>query len=277
MDVISSVFQREVRAGERLGQDQEVVLAARSRRGDAQAADRLLRAHLRGVVAVAVRYRRYGVPLGELVAEGAFGMVQALAKFDEARGIRFSTYANHWIRAYVLEHVIRSWSLVGAGAGVLRSRHFFRVRRERARVLSLLGEGEEADHALAARLSLSVEQARDMVSRLEGRDVSLSQPVSKGSSVTLMDSLPGAIDHEHGLLGLEQRRHLESAVASALATLDPRERYIAEHRLMADGTDELSLAEISRSMGISRERARQLELRAKRKLRACLATLQQAE
>src|SRR5688572_30094858 len=115
MDVIPSVFQREVRAGERLGRDQEVVLAARSRRGDAQAADRLLRAHLRGVVAVAVRYRRYGVPLGELVAEGAFGMVQALAKFDEARGIRFSTYANHWIRAYVLEHVIRSWSLVGGG------------------------------------------------------------------------------------------------------------------------------------------------------------------
>jgi RNA polymerase sigma-32 factor len=277
MDAIPSVFQREVRAGERLGRDQEVRLAVRSRTGDAQAADRLLRAHLRGVVAVAVRYRRYGVPLGELVAEGAFGMVQALAKFDEARGIRFSTYANHWIRAYVLEHVIRSWSLVGGGAGVLRSRHFFRVRRERARVLSLLGEGEAADRALAARLSLSVEQARDMVSRLEARDVSLSQPVRNGSTVTLMDLLPGANDHEHGLVGLERRLHLESAVASALTTLDPRERYIAEHRLMADGADELSLAEISRSMGISRERARQLETRAKRKLRERLATLHEAK
>jgi RNA polymerase sigma-32 factor len=277
MDVIPSVFQREVRAGERLGRDQEVVLAARSRRGDAQAADRLLRAHLRCVVAVAVRYRRYGVPLGELVAEGAFGMVQALAKFDEARGIRFSTYANHWIRAYVLEHVIRSWSLVGGGAGVLRSRHFFRVRRERARVLSLLGEGEAADRALAARLSLSVEQARDMVSRLEGRDVSLSQPVRDGSTVTLMDLLPGANDQEHGLVGRERRLHLEAAVESALTTLDPRERYIAEHRLMAEGFEELSLAEISRSMGISRERARQLELRAKRKLRARLAMLHDAQ
>jgi RNA polymerase sigma-32 factor len=277
MNAILPLFQREAASGERLGRDDEIALVARFRRGDARAADRLLRAHLRGVLAVAARYRRYGVPLGELVAEGAFGMVQALAKFDETRGIRFSTYANHWIRAYVLEHVIRSWSLVGGGAGVLRSRHFFRVRRERSRVLSLLGEGEAADQALAKRLSLSVEQAREMVERLEGRDLSLSHPVRAGSNVTWLDSLAGVDDQERSLLGLEQQVRLSSCVAGAVATLDPRERYIAEHRLMADPAEELSLAEISRKMGVSRERARQLETRAKQKLRACLAELHAAE
>jgi RNA polymerase sigma-32 factor len=276
MNAILPLFQREAASGERLGRDEEVALVARFREGDVQAADRLLRAHLRGVVAVAVRYRRYGVPLGELVAEGAFGMVQALSKFDAGRGIRFSTYANHWIRAYVLEHVIRSWSLVGGGAGVLRSRHFFRVRRERSRVLSLLGEGEAADRALAERLSLSVEQTREMVERLEGRDLSLSHPVRAGSSVTWLDSLAGADDQERSLLGFERQSRLRSCVARAVATLDPRERYIAEHRLMADPVEELSLAEISRKMGVSRERARQLETRAKQKLRACLAELRVA-
>jgi RNA polymerase sigma-32 factor len=273
MDAILSVFQREARAGERLGHDEEVALVERFRAGEVAAADRLLRAHLRGVVSVAFRYRRYGVPHAELVAEGAFGMVQALAKFDTARRVRFATYANHWIRAYVLEHVIRSWSLVGGGAGVLRSRHFFRVRRERSRVLSLLGEGEAADQALAARLSLSVEEAREMVSRIEARDVSLSQPLGSGSSTTLVDMLPAADDHELGWSTLEERARLVSCVARAVAALDPRERYIAERRLMADPAEELSLAEISRKMGVSRERARQLETRAKRKLRAQLEEL----
>jgi RNA polymerase sigma-32 factor len=273
MNAILPVFGREARASERLGHGQELSLIERFRAGDVPAADRLLRAHLRGVVAVATRYRRYGVPLPELVAEGAFGMVQALAKFDTARGIRFSTYANHWIRAYVLEHVIRSWSLVGAGSGVLRSRHFFRVRRERSRVLSLLGEGEAADQALAARLSLSIEQARDMVHHLEQRDVSLSHPIRTGSTVTLLDSLPSADDHERSFAALERQCILSARVAEAMTALDPRERYIAERRLMADPAEELSLAEISRTMGVSRERARQLETRTKRKLRARLEEL----
>jgi RNA polymerase sigma-32 factor len=246
MNPILPVFGREARGAGRLDHGQEVALIERFRAGDVRAADLLLRAHLRGVLAVATRYRRYGVPLPDLVAEGAFGMVQALAKFDTSRGIRFSTYANHWIRAYVLEHVIRSWSLVGAGSGVLRSRHFFRVRRERARVLSLLGEGEAADQALAARLSLSIEQTRQMVSQLEQRDVSLSQPINTGSTLTLLDSLPSLEDHECSLETSQRQRILHVHVAHAMTTLDARERYIAERRLMADPAEELSLAEISR-------------------------------
>jgi RNA polymerase sigma-32 factor len=111
---------------------------------------------------------------------------------------------------------------------------------------------------------------------LEQRDVSLSQPVSTGSTLTLLDSLPAVDDLEHSLASSEQQRMLHARVAEAMTTLDARERYIAERRLMADPAEELSLAEISRKMGVSRERARQLETRTKRKLRARLEELRSA-
>ena len=113
----------------------EVALFERFRAsGDARAADEIVRASLPSVVMIAQRYRRYGLREGELVAEGNFGLVRALTKFDPSRGNRFMTYATYWIRAYVIDYVIRSWSLVGGGSGALRSRLFFKLRRERARV-----------------------------------------------------------------------------------------------------------------------------------------------
>lgn len=258
----------------KLGREEEHELACRFRdAGDRKAAARLLQGHLRSVIAVATRYRRYGVPLEELIAEGAFGMVQALQKFEPARGIRFATYANHWIRAYVLEHVIRSWSLVGGGAGALRSRLFFRVRREHRRVLALYGEGSDADQELARRLGVSERVAREMVQRLEARDVSVENRVGGDDAPRLVDLLPSEPDQERGLVASQEQRLREQAVAFAIPTLDARERFIAERRLMAEPADELSLAEISRHMGVSRERARQLETRTKRKLRERLATL----
>src|SRR6188768_1153721 len=112
---------------------------------DPVAKERLLAAHLRYVVAIALRYRRYGVPIEELVSEGNFGLVHALGKFETSRGTRFVTYAAYWIRAYALNHVIRSWSLVGSGSGALRSKMFFKLRRERVRIANLVGEGDHAD------------------------------------------------------------------------------------------------------------------------------------
>jgi RNA polymerase sigma-32 factor len=258
----------------KLSREEELELTSRFREGrDREAAGRLLQGHLRGVIAVATRYRRYGVPLDELVAEGAFGMVLALQKFEPGRGIRFATYADHWIRAYVLEHVIRSWSLVGGGAGPLRSRLFFRVRRERRRVTALLGEGPDADRELARRLQVSEEVARDMVQRLEARDVSVERRVGGDDSPRLLDLFPADSDQEKSLTAHQEQRLRELAVAEAIPTLDARERFIAERRLMAEPAEELSLAEISRHMGVSRERARQLETRTKRKLRERLAGL----
>jgi RNA polymerase sigma-32 factor len=236
--------------------------------GDTSAKDEVIAAHLRYVVAIALRYRRYGVPLEELVSEGNFGLVHALGKFEPGRGTRFVTYAAYWIRAYVLNHVIRSWSLVGVGSGALRSKMFFRLRRERVRIANLVGEGGQADTMLAEALGLPESTVMAMVRRLDARDVSLDSKPFDGSSTSLGDMLvSNDRDQEETMASSELDGHLRDAVKSAMAGLDERERYIAENRLMADSEDELSLAEIGRRLGVSRERARQLEVRTKRKLK----------
>lgn len=243
-------------------------------RGDEHAADKLVRAHLRYVVAIALKYRRYGVPLSELIAEGNFGVVHALKKFQPERGNRFVTYAAYWIRAYILNYIIRSWSLVGAGSGALRSKMFFRLRREKVRVLNLVGDGEAADELLAKRLGLTVEQTQGMLRRLEARDVSLDTKVFDDSGTAVLDTLtaPGQ-DQEQSLASSNTLTRLREAVRGAITELDQRERYIVENRLMADPEDELSLAELGRRLGVSRERARQLEARAKKKLKGRLEVL----
>ncbi len=233
-----------------------------------RARDRLLAAHLRYVVAIALRYRRYGVPVEELVSEGNFGLVHALGKFEPGRGTRFVTYAAYWIRAYVLNHVIRSWSLVGVGSGALRSKMFFRLRRERVKIANLVGDGEQADTMLAQAMGLPEATVQAMVRRLDARDVSLDTKPFEDSSTSLGDLLAAPDrSQEETLAATERDVQVRVAVRSAMADLDERERYIAEKRLMADRDDELSLAEIGRRLGVSRERARQLEVRTKRKLR----------
>lgn len=235
---------------------------------DTGARDRILASHLRYVVAIALRYRRYGVPLEELVSEGNFGLVHALGKFDLGRGTRFVTYAAYWIRAYVLNHVIRSWSLVGVGSGALRSKMFFRLRRERVKIANLVGEGGQADSMLAEALGLPEATVVAMSRRLDSRDVSLDSKPYDGSSTSLADLLvSNETDQEQTFASSQTDEQLRTAVQQAMAGLDERERYIAENRLMADREDELSLAEIGRRLGVSRERARQLEVRTKRKLK----------
>lgn len=242
--------------------------------GDVRARDELVSTQLRYVVAIALKYKRYGVPVAELVAEGNFGVVHALKKFEPARGNRFVTYAAYWIRAYILNYIIRSWSLVGVGSGALRSKMFFKLRRERIRVTNLLGEGDAADEALAERLSIPKEKLGGMLRRLEARDVSLDTPLFDDSGATLMDALANTGTNQEDKL-IERRRgiRVQSLVRDAVKDLDKRERYIVENRMMADAEDEMSLAEIGRRLGVSRERARQLEARAKRKLEARITQL----
>jgi RNA polymerase sigma-32 factor len=243
---------------------------------DIKARATLVDAHLRYVVAIALKYRRYGVPIDELISEGNFGVVHALSKFEPSRGTRFVTYAAYWIRAYVLNHIIRSWSLVGVGSGALRSKMFFKLRRERVKILNRVGEGDEADALLAQSMNLPQAKVVSMVRRLEARDVSLDTKVYDDSSATLGDMLVGNEgSQEDELAAIELGDHLRDAVRRAVTVLDKRERFIVEHRLMADGDDELSLAEIGRRLGVSRERARQLEARAKRKLKTRIEELSQ--
>jgi len=255
-----------------LSREEEVALARRwIQEGDHAAAAKLVHANLRYVVAIAITYRRYGLSLSDLIAEGNFGIVHAIRKFDPDRGTRFVTYAAYWIRAYILNYVIRSWSLVGVGSGPLRSKLFFRLRRERARIASLVGEGEEGNEMLAERFGAPAEKVLSMARRLEARDVSLDARVFDDGATTLVDTLESeGISQEEALAESQEQQQLRERLRVAVESLDPRERYIVEVRMMADDDDELSLAEIGRRLGVSRERARQLESRAKKKLRARL-------
>ena len=251
--------------------ERELVLRWRNQR-DPAAADALAKAHLPHVVATAMHFRRYGISIDELVAEGSVGMVNALIKFDPERGTRFVTYATHWIRAKILGCVVHSWSMVGSGAGALRSKYFFRLRRERARVSNLFRDEGEARSELAKRLDVSLSQLSVMLDRLDKRDVSLDGRTCEAAAPLLDSQIAQHDDQETCLVNDQSRGHRAAAVRSALLTLDERERFIAENRLMADQDDELSLAEVGRRFGVSRERVRQLEVRAKEKLRTLLGS-----
>jgi len=263
-----TTYTKTVQTYATLSRDEELELFRRWRiRGDERARDTLVRSSLRHVVAIARKHRRYGVPLAELVAEGNFGVVRALEKFDPDRGTLFMTYASHWIRACILQHVLKTWSIVGSG--LPRSKLFFKLRRERVRLHNVLGESENIDERLAERLGISGKALRAMIERLDQRDFSLEAEIFAEGHVTFGSTLPSTEpNQEERALAGEFHLNAEEAVREALAVLDPRERYIVEHRLLADRQAEISLADVGRLLGVSRERARQLEARAKRKLRA---------
>lgn len=258
-----------------LSREKEADLARTYRdKGDQKAAAHLALANLRHVVSIAISYRRYGIPLADLIAEGNFGIVHAIRKYDPERGNRFVTYAAYWVRAYILNHVIHSWSLVGVGSGPLRSKMFFRLRRERARIAGLVGEGEVGDNMLAEKFGAPAEKVLEMARRLEARDVSLDTKVFEDGARSLVDTLVAdEQDQEERFSRAEEGQLLREKLTLAVQNLDPRERYIVEARMMADPEEELSLAEIGRRLGVSRERARQLEARAKKKLRDRLLPL----
>jgi RNA polymerase sigma-32 factor len=255
----------------RVTREEEEVLVARWRgSADRRAADKLVASHLRDVVAIALRFRFYGTPVGELIAEGNLGLLKALEKYDTSFGTRFGTYAAYWIRAYVVGHALRSWSMVGNRSGVMRSKLFFKLRRERARLESMHGVGGDVNTLLAERMNVTETKLAVMLNRMDARDVSLDDPIGDDSRTTLGDQLLGGEDQEQSYAQHQLRQRMTEVLEDALRTLDARERFIVEARLMADHEEELSLADIGRQLGVSRERARQLEKRARDKLRGAL-------
>jgi RNA polymerase sigma-32 factor len=271
-DATLSAYIERVRNIPRLSREEEHALAVTAVQGDVQAAHRLVEANLRYAVAVALQYRRYGIPVWELIEEGNLGLMLAVRKFDPERGTRFVTYAGYWIRAYVLDLVVRSKTMVGAGSGALRSKIFFRLRRERAQISNREPDPERRLEILAERFGVDVERIRLMLAQVDSRDLSLDAPVRADGSLTILDTLRDAsIDQETALAESEQQANVEHHLGGALRALDARERFIVEQRMLAD--DEVSLAELGRKLGISRERARQIEARAKRKLRKHLEGL----
>jgi RNA polymerase sigma-32 factor len=257
----------------RLSREVEHDLALAARAGDSDAAHKLIEANLRFVVAVALQYRRYGIPISELIAEGSLGLILAVRKFDPERGTRFVTYAGYWIRAYVLDLVVKSASMVGGGSGALRSKLYFRLRRERARVSNHEQDQTRVVETLAQQFHVDTERMSRMLRQIDARDVSLDMTAHADSSMTMLDTLQDdGASQEEELMASEQQHGLNDRLGSALGALDRRERYIVEQRIMGD--DEMSLAELGRRLGVSRERARQIEARAKRKLRKRLVGLE---
>jgi RNA polymerase sigma-32 factor len=267
-----SRYIEKVRQIPKLSREEEHELGLRALEGDREAIDGLVQANLRYVVAVALQYRRYGIRLSDLIAEGNVGLMMAVRKFDPERGTRFVTYAGYWIRAYILDCVVRSASLVGAGSGALRSKVFFRLRRERAKVANLELDPTERNRMLAERFEVSPEKMERMLRRLDGKDVSLDQKVFDDSGVTMVDTLVSdGIDQETEAMDSQRREVLSSRLSQAIETLDKRERFIVTERFLKG--EDISLAAIGRKLGVSRERARQLEARAKKKLRQRLSDL----
>ena len=258
-------YIQQVRAIPKLSREDEHQLALRAREGDQDAADRLVEANLRYVVAIGLQYRRYGVAIGDLIAEGSVGLVTAVRKFDPHRGTRFVTYAGYWIRAFVLEAVVRSSTMIGAGSGPFRSKLFFRLRRERARLSNLIADPEELIAKLASDFDTTPQKMTELLRRLDQREISLDAPAYSDSDATLVEMLPGNAEPQDVVVARRRRQSgIELRLEGALSVLDDRERLIVEKRILSD--DSASLASLGRELGVSRERARQLEARAKKKL-----------
>lgn len=259
-------YIQRARAIPRLSREEEHDLAIAAQKGDQTAVAKLVEANLRFSVAIALQYSRYNIPISELIAEGNVGLMTAVQKFDPERGTRFVTYAGYWIRAFILEAVVKSGRSVGGGTGALRSKLFFRLRRERARASNVASSYAEQQTLLAERFGVSEERMGEMLKQLDSRDVSLDSTPYTDSRATLLDTLADSDpSQEAALIEDESRGRINGSLKDALSLLDKRERFIIEQRVMSD--EELSLAELGRKLGVSRERARQLESRAKKKLR----------
>ena len=270
-------FQSYVEAVERfpvLSREDELALAERWRvQNDRSAADALVQSHLRSVVKVAKKYRGYGIYLSDLVAEGNLGLLEAVTRFEPERGLRFFTYARHWVRAYILAHVLKHWSIVDLGTTALQSKMFFRLQSEHARLQVELGEGDDSiEGRLASKFSTSGEHVRSALQRLGRRDASLDAPVLDGN-MTFLDTLHNVqVSQEAQVAAAEVSLAVRAAIAEVWPSLDCRERIIVGERLLPEDGDAKTLASLGRQLGITRERVRQLEAGVKGKLRTVLGT-----
>ena len=257
-------YLEEIRRFPMLEPDQEYMLAKRWREhSDPDAAQQLITSHLRLVARIAMGYRGYGLPIGEVISEGNVGLMQAVKRFEPDRGFRLATYAMWWIRASIQEYILRSWSLVKMGTTAAQKKLFFNLRRAKSQ-LQALEEGDlrpEHVKSIAKKLGVTEEDVISMNRRLGG-DASLNAPVrSDAESGEWQDWLvDDAPDQEEQLVKSEESTRRKNYLASALSMLNERERRIFEARRLAD--DPVTLEDLSAEFGVSRERIRQIEVRA---------------
>ena len=268
-----SLYLSEINRYSLLKVEEEQKLARRFAKGDFQAGHSLVTANLRFVVKVAYEYRSYGIRMSDLIQEGNIGLMKAVQKFDADKGIRLISYAVWWIRAYIQNYILKSWSLVKLGTTQAQRKLFFSLARTR-RELEKYNATDTAIpvEEIAKRLRVKPTEVREMEQRMGGRDLSLDAPMGEDGSSTHVDfvasSAPG---QDEEAADKEEAGMINARVRTALTRLDPRERFIIEQRVMNERP--MTLKELGEHFGFSRERARQLEIRAKDKLKAELAAL----
>jgi RNA polymerase sigma-32 factor len=268
-------FVRAAMRAPYLERDEEHALAVRWREERDQAAlDRLASAHMRLVIAIAARFRNFGLPMGDLIQEGHVGLLEAAARFEPDREVRFSTYATWWIRASIQDYILRNWSIVRGGTSSSQKSLFFNLRRLRARLAQSSDQRpRRAVFAeIANALGVSVGDVEVMDSRLSAPDTSLNAPLHEADTDNTSNRQDFLVDDAplpDETVGDEvDRQRRTTWLRSALNVLNERElRIVKERRLRDEGA---TLEQLGESLGISKERVRQIESRALEKLREAL-------
>jgi RNA polymerase sigma-32 factor len=271
-------YLSEIRRFPLLTVDEEQTLARTFRgKGDTRAAHKLVTANLRFVVKIAYEYRSYGFSVIDLIQEGNLGLMKAVQKFDPDKGIRLISYAVWWIRAFIQNHILRSYSLVKLGTTQAQRKLFFslaRTKRELDKASTEHGSDSDGEDSskIARKLNVKPGEVEEMTQRMLGHDLSLDAPTGDDSGRSHVDFLEaGGPSQDRALADAQEKTMVQGRIGAALAQLDERERYIIEHRVMSD--EALTLKELGHHFGVSRERARQLEIRATQKLRCELSAL----
>jgi RNA polymerase sigma-32 factor len=261
-------YLQHIRKYPMLDPDEEYRLARRwTEEGDLAAAHKLVTSHLRLVAKIAMGYRGYGLPLGELISEGNVGMMQSVMRFDPGRGFRLATYAMWWIRAAIQEYILHSWSLVKMGTTAAQKKLFFNLRKLKGQ-MQAIDEGDlSPEHVthIADRLNVSETDVIQMNRRIGNPDTSLNAPLREDGDGEWQDWL---VDNQEGqesrLANSEELDNRRRLLAGAMDTLTDRERQILAERRLRDNP--ATLEHLSQRYGISRERVRQIEVRAFEKL-----------
>lgn len=256
-----------------LEKDHELELARRWRdRGDEKALHELVSSYTRLVVSAASRFRNYGLPMGDLIQEGNIGLMQAAARFEPEREIRFSTYATWWIRSAMQDYILRNWSIVRTGTTAAQKSLFFNLRRLRAKIErdnGTEGLGDKGRARVAKELQVNVKDVEEMEGRLSGADSSLNATISEDGEEEwqnfLKDDRPNPEDI---VMGMKDAKTRSKWLEEALGTLSDREQKIIRDRHLQYET--VTLEDLGNELGVSKERVRQLEARAMEKLKASM-------
>jgi len=252
-----------------LSVDEEFRLAVRFEKyNDVEAAEKLVISNLRFVVKIAHEYRNYGIKLADLIQEGNIGLMHAVKKFDPYKGYRLISYAVWWIRAYIQNFIIKSWSLVKIGTTQAQRKLFFKLSQAKKKLETIAQKNPEFGE-IAESLGVKEREIEEMDLRMSHRDLSLDAYINDESETTHIDYLTyKGEDQEMALIKKEEMDLVKRNIAGALSNLNERESYIVKHRIMTENP--ITLQEIGNKYNITRERARQIEKQALKKLRIAI-------